>query len=466
MIAVQISLKMCYDNSMLREKLKEAILKEVKDAFKVNLSLEEIEIEKPREKENGDYSSPVSFSLAKKLKKDPSKIAKEISRNLKREEWRVEEKGGFINFFFSDKVLFDKAKEGVKFNKKNKLAVVDYSSPNIAKSFGIGHLRSTIIGQAMVNIYRALGWKVVGLNYLGDWGTQYGKLIFQIKKEGVKEEDLTIEEMERLYVKFHKEAKENPDLEEKGREWFRKLEEGDKEAMRIWEICSKKSLKEFEETYRILGVEIDKIDPESFYKEKAKEIIKEAKDKKIARESKGALIIDLPNLPPAMLLKSGGGTTYFARDLAAVKYRVEKWTPDLFIYEVGSDQKLHLRQLFEAVSLFGWAPKESFFHMAHGLFRKKGGKMSTRKGETIHLKEVLNKVMEGAKEMTDDKEVARQVGIGAIKYQDLKRDYRRDIIFDWEEMLSLKGNSGPYLQYSAVRARSVLDKSKKKPSYK
>ena len=457
---------------------------------KVKVVASDLVLEFPEDERFGDYSAnfamrrwqdfgfknPREFAnfLAKKLQKDKD-LAKIVSK--------IEVAGpGFINFFLKKeffieelkRILKEKNKYGSIIIGKGKTVVIDYSSPNIAKPFGIGHLRSTIIGQALYNIYKFLGFKCIGDNHFGDWGTQFGKLICAVKKWGEKKiGDYSIEDLEELYIKFHKEIEENPRIEEEGREWFKKLEEGDKEAKKIWRAFVKISLKEFTKIYKLLGIKIDYSLGESFYEEMLKDIIKEAREKKIAIESQGALIIKYPHneLPPAMILKSDGATTYLTRDLATVKYRLKKWKPDLIIYEIGVDQELHLKQLFRAVELLGW-DKTKFFHVAHGLYRKTTGKFSTRRGETIHLEEVLKEAILRAREIVQNSEtgrglseeekekVAKMVGIGAVKYNDLSQHYSKDIVFDWEKILNLKGNSAPYLQYTFVRCQSVLRKVK------
>jgi arginyl-tRNA synthetase len=276
-------------------------------------------------------------------------------------------------------------------------------------------------------------------------------------------------------VKFHKEAEKNPQLEEEGRKWFKKLEEGDKEARKIWMALVKISLKEFERIYKILGVKFDFALGESFYEPMTKDVVEELKEKKIAKESQGALIIEFPKneFPPVIVRKSDGTTTYFTRDLATIKYRLKRWNPDLIIYEVGADQKLHFQQLFKAVEILGWTKKTKFIHVIHGLYRTKTGKFSTRKGETVHLEDVLKEAIERAKEIIEKSETSRRliekekekiskiVGIGSVKYNDLSQHPSKDIIFDWEKILNLKGNSAPYLQYTFARCQSILRKNKK-----
>ncbi len=440
--------------------------KRVEKTLKEELG-EDIKVERSSG-DHGDYASNVAFLLAKREKRSPVVIARELKEKVESELFhKVEEKNGFLNFFLSEEVL-QKELSGVLRDKEDygkkregKKVVIDYSSPNIAKAFGIGHLRSTIIGHALYNIYAFQGWEVVGVNHLGDWGTQYGKLLYQIKKEGENPEELSIDDLEALYVRFHKEVEENPEMEEEGRKWFAKLEKGDKEAREIWEICKKKSLEEFNKIYDDLEIKIDYVTGESFYENKLLDVIEEAKKKGVAKESKGALIIEFDDMPPAMILKSDGSTTYLTRDLAAAKYRINEFSPDLFIYEIGVDQELHLRQLFATVEKMGWAKKESFFHVAHGMYRLKEGKFSTRKGRTIHLKEVLELAKKEAEKLSSEgsKEDAKRIGIGAVKYNDLKRHYKREVVFDWDEVISLKGDAGPYLQYTVVRCKSILGKA-------
>ncbi len=452
--------------------MKKEIEKIIKKIVKRDVHIERVD------GEHGDYASNIAFSLAKEEKRSPIEVANEIKEKIDSNIFsKIEVKNGFLNFFISNealkrglnKVLEEKEDYGKK--KTDKVVVIDYSSPNIAKSFGVGHLRSTIIGQSLYNIYTFLGWKAIGVNHLGDWGTQYGKLLCQIKKEKQEPENLTIKNLEKLYVDFHQEAEENSSMEEDGRMWFSRLEKGDEEARRIWDICRKKSLEEFDKIYKELEVNIDYVLGESFYEDKLQDVIKEAKEKGVAKKSKGAYIIEFEDMPPAMIEKSDQSTTYFTRDLAAVKYRLKEFLPDLLLYEIGVDQTLHMRQLFEAVEMLGWAKKESFVHVGHGMFRLKDGKFSTRKGKTIHLEEVLSQAKEKALEMIDSssteknltdkerEEISRIVGVGAVKYNDLKRHHKRDIIFDWDQVLTLKGDSGPYLQYTCVRCSSILQKA-------
>ncbi len=497
---------------MIREEIAKLVLKAILKAQKEKqlgkFKIPEIRAEHPEEKSHGDYSTNIAMVIAQIIKKDPTEIGENIRFQLLGTKSELFEKievakPGFINFFLPKEFFIEEIKRIIKEKDRygsgragnGKTVVVDYSSPNIAKPFGIGHLRSTIIGQAIYNIYKFLGWQCVGDNHLGDWGTQFGKLIVAIKKwGGKKNKDFSIGNLERLYVKFHREAEKNSELEKEGRVWFKKLEQGDREAKKVWKLCVDVSLKEFDKIYKLLGIKIDYALGESFYQGMLKEIIKEAIKKEIASKSEGALIIKYPKdkLPPAMLLKSDGATTYLTRDLATIKYRMSHWKPGLIIYEVGVDQALHFQQLFLATELFGWIKKEKFFHVAHGLIRFKYGKFSTRKGITVHLEGVLRGAIERARKIIDrasegsegeeesetlfakksetgrglsvkeKKEIAQTVGIGAVKYNDLSQHYSKDIIFDWNKILNLKGNSAPFLQYTFVRCQSVLEKARLK----
>ncbi|HCU55251.1 TPA: arginine--tRNA ligase [Candidatus Shapirobacteria bacterium] len=458
---------------------------------KLGYKSEEIKIEHPNEAQFGDYSTNVALGLAKSFKTNPNELASNLKNELDLlvDSDEIIEKtevagAGFVNFYLKKEYLIKKAEEinyetvfrsnlaKVGLGKK---MVIDYSAPNIAKPFGIGHLRSTNIGQAIYNIYKILGWNCIGDNHLGDWGTQFGKLIVAILKWGGAEKDLdsyTIDDLEKLYVKFHKEAEKDDTLVEEAREWFSKLENKDPEARKIWEKVVEISLEEFRRVYELLNVSIDVANGESFYVDKTDDLIKIIEKKGLIVDSQGAKIIEFENMPPAILVKSNGATTYFTRDMATVKYRFDNWKPDLAIYEVGVDQLLHFSQVFETAKKMGWEPKEGFVHVAHGLLRWKGGKFSTRKGDTIHLSDVIDQAMDRArelariskisKEMTNDEkeEMVKKVAIGAIKFNDLAQDPKKDIIFDWDKVMNLSGDSGPYLQYTYARCLSVLDKTK------
>ena len=453
----------------------------------------DISLEFPENELFGDYSTNLALILAKEEGKNPKEIASKIVEKLEKDKElaevvsKVEVAGpGFINFFLSEKALLDELvniekqqeKYGTSDLGRGKTVIVDYSSPNIAKRFGIGHLRSTVIGQSLYNLYRFLGYKVIGDNHLGDWGTQFGTLLYQIDSKGLKPSELTIDELEKLYVEFNSEAQKNEKLWDMARAWFKKLEEKDPKAREIWQKVVDTSLKEFERIYGLLGVKIDYAYGESFYLDKMSAVIEEIRKKGLLVKSQGAKIIEFPStssgsLPPAIVVKSDGATTYLTRDLAAIRFRTTEWQPDILIYEVGSDQTLYFRQLFETVRLLGWKENSEFVHVAHGLMRFEHGKMSTRKGETVSLEEVLNGAISKARAIIDRSEtgrgldshekekVAKAVGIGAVKYFDLMHQPGTDIIFDWEKIFVLEGNSAPYLQYTVARANSVLEKGRK-----
>ena len=442
-----------------------------------------ISLEHPAVESHGDYSSNIALTLFSSNPSFPSRpssprqLAESIvaalsaDKELKETVSKIDVAGpGFINFTLDEKTLIagleEIAKEkdgyGRSDSGKGKTMVIDYSAPNIAKRFTIGHLRSTIIGQAVYNIYKFLGWKCIGDNHLGDWGTQFGKMIVAIRKwAGKPVDELTIDEMESLYVRFHQEAETNKQLNEEARAAFKALEDDKKEERELWKKLVIRSMEEFNKIYDLLGVKIDEAYGESSYEKMMPAIIDEAKKKGVAIKSEGALIIPYPNdaLSPSMLLKSDGGTTYLTRDLATIKFRKEKWNPDLMIYEVGSEQILHFRQVFWATELLGWGKRNQFFHIPHGLIRLKEGKISTRKGNAVKLEQVLSEAIERAKKFNDDSEISKMVGIGAVKYNDLKHSPSTGYVFDWAEMINLDGNSGPYLQYTYARCQSVLAKA-------
>jgi len=444
-----------------------AILKAQKDKKLPIFDIPEIIIETPQNREFGDYSTSIAMRIAKITKINPHKVAGILVDYL-RGDFDVEPlPPGFINFRIEKDELFDNLKEILKKKSKygskkdKRTMVIDYSAPNIAKPFGIGHLRSTIIGQAIYNIYAFLGWKCIGDNHLGDWGTQFGKLIVAVKKWNDKDiNELSIEDLEKLYVKFHSEAEMDKSLVEDARQWFKKLEAKDEEATNIWKACINISIKEFDKVYKLLGVKIDETLGESFYEDKMQEVIEDAKD--LAKESQGAQVIDVDGIDiPLMLLKSDGATTYETRDLATIKHRNKTWNPDLIIYEVGADQILHFRKIFKVAEMLGYKGDTQYKHIAHGLIRWKDRKFSTRKGDTIKLKDVLDEAINRAKEISDDDAIAEMIGIGAVKYNDLSRQPERDIVFDLDQMVTLTGNSGPYIQYTGVRCKSILKKNNK-----
>lgn len=467
--------------------MKEKISKLIKQAL-TDQGVEfegEIQLDRPKDERFGDWTANIAMVLAKKIGRNPVEIAKEIAEKIKTDEQiaKVEVVGGYINFYLTNVFLAnsagrtnDRGRFEADLSKygQEKTVVIDYSAPNIAKPFGIGHLRSTNIGQALYNIYKMLGWKTIGDNHLGDWGTQFGKMItaliramagdkrFDILGKPVgKIWELTIGDLEKLYVQFHVEADIDKKLIDEARDWFAKLEKGDAVARDIWQKCVDISLREFGRVYQLLGVKIDYALGESFYEKMLPEIVELFKTRGLVKESEGTWLVEFPNLASAILLKSDGATNYLTRDLATIKYRMETWNPDLIIYEVGSEQKLYFQQLFAAAEMVGWKPKEGYKHIGHGLIRWKDGKFSTRKGDTIHLADVIDTAMEQARKIApnNSQEEIEAVAVGAIKFNDLASDPTKDVIFDWDKVMSMEGSSGPYLQYTLARCLSVLSKS-------
>jgi len=440
----------------------------------------EIHLETPTLSDHGDFASNIAMQIADGNPRDLAETIKEKLSNYEEVQKtisKIEIAGpGFLNFWASQEVLLQNLENILNKNilnkniGKNKKVVIDYSAPNIAKRFSVGHLRSTVIGQAIYNLYTSLGFDTVGDNHLGDWGTQFGMILAGLEKYELDINKLSVEDLENLYVKYSSEAKENPDLREKAKTWFKKLEESDPEATDLWQKAVDVSISEFDKIYQKLGVKLDHAYGESYYQDKMSLVIDEAKSKNLAHESEGALIFKFEAIPPAMLLKSDGTTTYFTRDLAAIYFRMQTWNPNIIIYEVGAEQTLHFRQVFAAAKALGWVEGVELKHVAHGLFLLNGKKMSTRKGTNIKLSELLDKAVEKASEAidaaqvakdlddTEKREISQQVGIGAIKYFDLKHAPNSNIDFNWEDALSMQGNSGPYLQYTNARINSILQR--------
>lgn len=444
----------------------------------------------PPEEKLGDYSVNLAFVLAKKENRSPKEVGEELAVKFsKNEEFKkyfskIELAGvGFINFYLRDSFLTDQLKE-INRNKNygsgrlgnGKKVIVEYGGVNIAKPMHIGHLRSTIIGDALANVYEFLGYKVIRWNYIGDWGTQFGKLIAAHKKwldKSAYQKD-PIAEMLRLYVKFHDELKNNPELEGEGREEFRKLEEGDQNNRKIWKEFRSKSLEEFNKLFDELNVALGQggvvVKGESGYESRLKPLINELKKKGFIKESEGALIFEFKNLPPAMFQKSDGATLYITRDLASLEDRVNNYKVDKILYVVANQQALHFEQLFTVAEKIG-LKKNELVHVKFGMvLGEDGQKLATREGKIIALQDVINKVVglasdEVGKRHSDwsknkIKKTGKAIGIGALKYNDLKQHPHSDIVFDWKAMLDLQGNSGPYLQYTYARLRSIIRRSK------
>ena len=429
---------------MLRDKL----LQTIANAAGVDIS--EVQLEHPNLEAFGDYST----NIAIKNKLDAKAIASRIPG-------ATVAGPGFINITLTSDNLLNLMSTACDLRDvgHGQTVIVEYSSPNIAKHFGIGHLRSTIIGQALYNLHEALGYKVIGDNHLGDWGTQFGKLLYMIDKYSI--DDYDIDKLEEIYIEFHKLAENDKTLEDEARKWFKKLEDGETWTREIWQKCIQISMREFDRIYDLLEVKIDHAYGESFYEDKMQEIIKLAKEK-VAMQSEGAWIIETGHESPLMLLKSDGGTTYATRDLATVLYRMKEFDPVKIIYEVGADQILYFAQLFVASRKMRLiSDKVELVHIWHGLYLAPNGrKFSTRGGNTVKLDEILKEAIDRAKSLgCADEATAKSVGIGAVKYFDLLHGIQSNIVFDWDKILALQGNSGPYLQYTYARTQSVLIKS-------
>lgn len=453
------------------------------------------ELEKPADSDHGDYSSNCAMVLFKQLPtelkdrfRNPRQLAEEIVSELHQQisESIVKEVSvagpGFINFRLSDAALLSYLQQVVGqdwsalkvTSPEESTAIVEYSSPNIAKPFTVGHLRSTIIGDAVANLLQAAGWQVFRDNHLGDWGTQFGKQIYaylnipldssgqRSNEDILNSSSAPVKELVQLYVEFHKQAETHPEIEEEARSWFKRLEDGDQEARRIWQKCVDWSLKEFQRIYQRLGVHFTENDGrgygESFFEDKMAPVIAELKEKKLLQESEGAQLVFLEeeHLPPLMVIKKDGATLYATRDLATDKFRKENVSRygkhPVVINEVGAEQSEYFQQLFAVEYKLGWYKPGQRVHVKHGLYRFQDRKMSTRKGNTIWLEDVLDEAVKRA-------DGSEEIGIGALKWNDLKRSAHLDIIFNWDEILAMDGNSGPYMQYAYARCLSIFRKA-------
>ena len=447
------------------------------------MTLEEITalIEVPPNKEMGDFAFPC-FKLAKVFRKAPNMIAEELSSKIVAEGVisKVTPLGGYINFFVNKSqlaetvikdVLTKKEKYGHSDLGKDKTIVLDFSSPNIAKPFHIGHIRTTVIGNALYKIYDSQGYNTVRVNHLGDYGTQFGKLIVAFKLWGNKEavEANPIPELLKLYIQFHDEAEKHPEMEDEARAWFTKLENGDEEAKELWQWFRDESLKEFARVYNLLDIEFDSYNGESFYSDKMDRVIDIIKDKGLLEESQGTNIVDLEayNMPPALITKNDGSTLYMTRDLAAALYRKENYNFEKCIYVVGSQQSLHFQQLFKVLELVGFEWAKDMVHVPFGMVALEEGTMSTRKGRVVFLEDVLKQAIEKTKETMLAKnpnalnvdEIAKQVGVGAVVFQELSNSRIKDYTFSWSRTLSFEGETGPYVQYTHARCCAVLRKA-------
>ena len=459
--------------------LKEEIAKLISEQV-ADLSFDEIKnmIETPQDSKMGDYAFPC-FRLAKVLRKAPPLIAKGIAEAIADNDIfeKVEQVNAYVNMFISkeefvEEVIEEVMEQGDEYGRSNvgegKPVIVEFSSPNIAKPFHIGHIRSTVIGNSINLLWDAMGYKVTRINHLGDYGTQFGKMIVAYRHWG-NEEDVRREPIKTLlhyYTKFHEEAENDPSLDDEARETFAKLEQGGKEETELWQWFRDESLKEFTRVYDMLGIEYDSYAGESFYSDKMPAVVQELKDKNLLVESNGAEIVDLEpyGLTPAPILKSDGSTLYITRDLACAKYR--KATYDFYknIYVVASQQNLHFQQLKKILELMGYEWSKDIVHVPFGLVSLEEGTMSTRAGRVVFLEDVLNRAIEETREIIREKgvatdnieETAKQVGVGAVVFNELSNNRIKDYVFSWKQVLDFNGETGPYVQYTYARCAAIL----------
>ena len=466
---------------------KDLVAKAVYDAVKDDLTLEQVEqlLENPKSAEHGDVAFP-AFSLAKVYRKAPQQIAADLAEKIDSANFeKIEVVGPYLNFFMnkeliSKKVLQTVVKEKEHYGDSNignqGTVPIDMSSPNIAKPISMGHLRSTVIGNSIGFIMEKIGYQPIRINHLGDWGTQFGKLIVAYKKWGTEEavKAEPINELLRLYVQFHEVAETEPELNEEARAWFKRLEEGDEEAIQLWQWFRDESMKEFNKIYDLLEVRFDSLNGEAFYNDKMDEVVKLLEEKHLLNEDKGAEIVDLSayDLNPALIKKSDGATLYITRDLAAALYRKRTYDFKQSLYVVGNEQSYHFKQLKAVLKEMGFDWSDDMHHIPFGLITQGGKKLSTRKGKIVLLEEVLNEAIQSAKEQISEKNpdlenkdaVAKQVGVGAVIFHDLKNDRLNTFDFNLEEVVRFEGETGPYVQYTHARAVSLLEKAGFVPS--
>lgn len=467
-------------NELIAEKIANAI----------NLDKNEIKqyIEIPPQSDMGDFAFPC-FKLAKTLRKSPVQIADEIKEKISEDEYieKIETKSGYLNFYINNTKLVEEVLKEINnhendFGKSNegtgKTVLIDYSSPNIAKPFHIGHLRTTLIGSALYKIYKYLGYNTIGINHLGDYGTQFGKMIEAYKMWG-SEYDLSedaINKMVDMYVRINNLCKEDEAVLERCRENFKLLEEGDKYCTELWEHFKELSLKEFDKIYDILGVKFDSLNGEAFYSDKTDEVVEILKEKGKLIESEGAEIVDLTDEgieTPCIIKKANGSTIYATRDLAAILYRARTYDFDKCLYVVAYEQNLHFKQIF-AVAKYLVDEKyvKGLKHVSYGMVQLPTGKMSTRLGNVVKIEDLITETIEKAKEIITTKnpelenkdEVSKKVGIAAIIFNTLSTTNNKDQIFDWNTALNFQGETGPYIQYTYVRTKGVLEKVGKIPT--
>lgn len=460
---------------------KEHVIKKIIDITGLDRETAEKSVEIPPDEKMGDLAFPC-FPLAKVLHKAPAVIAQELAGKMSDDEMieKAQAAGGYLNFFFNREKFISETvtaveRTGDEWGKSDvgsgKTVLVEYSSPNIAKPFHIGHLFSTAVGNSLAKIYTHLGYDVQSLNHLGDWGTQFGKMISAYKRWGDKEiiEKDPINELLKIYVKFHEEAEKHPELEDEARDYFKKLEDGDEEAAQLWKYFRDISIVEYKRVYDMLGVKFDSYNGEAFYSDKMDEVVDVLRDKGLLVESDGAQVVDLSdlNMPPCIIIKSNGATIYATRDIAAALYRHRTYDFYKNIYVVGTPQALHFKQCFAVMRKAGWNWSDNCIHVGFGLVRFGGKNLSTRHGDVVFLEDVLNESIEKTREIiernnsnVEDKEdAAKKIGIGAVLYTFLKNSREKDIDLSWDTMLDFEGESAPYCQYGYTRGRSILRKA-------
>ena len=477
---------------MIKNEIKKYLAKAIKNKIEIELTI-------PEQEKFGHYSTNIALKLAREKKASPMKIAEGIISSINKTApknffEKIEAASpGFINFWISPQTLqkeFEKIfKQGNKWpaavlkssagkGRRHNAVVVDYCGINIAKPMHVGHLRSTIIGQALYNIFKFSGYKVIGDNHLGDWGKQFGVLIAAYKEEmafeklEISKKNLAIDDLMKLYVDYSGRMQKNQELEKKAREETKKLQEGNKENIKIWNEFRRITFHELNKVLKMLGIKIDYHLGESFYNEMLPEVVADALEKKVAVKSDGAVVIFTDKeKTPLIIQKSDGAYLYGTTDIATVKYRVNKFKPGLILYAVDNSQSFHLDQVFKAVKMLGYVRDEKLVHVKFGLILSEDmKKLSTRKGAHISLEHLLNEAIVRAKKVIDAKQpelseskkekIAKAVGIGAVKYNDLSQNRQSDIAFDWDRMLNFEGNSAPYLLYTYARMRSILRKSR------
>ena len=460
----------------MKNKIAELIFNNVE-----GLTLDEVQalMEIPPKPDMGDFAFPC-FRLAKTMRKAPQMIAGDIKDAIGEVDFldEIQVQGAYLNFYVNKETFVKSMVEAAMDNNfggsdmgKGKSICIDYSSPNVAKNFHVGHLRTTIIGNSLYKIYSKLGYNVVRINHLGDWGTQFGKLIVAYKawgnEDAVKNDGVA--ELMKLYVKFHEEADKNPELNDEARAWFAKMEAGDEEALKIWQWFKDISLIEYKRTYDLLGIDFDSYNGESFYRDKTGAVVARIENANLLTESEGAKIVDLEayDMAPCLILKNDGSSIYATRDLAAIFYRKETYDFVKCLYVTGQEQKLHFAQVFKVVELLGndWA-KDQLVHIPYGLVSLEGAKLSTRSGNIIYAEDILLEAISKIKEIIEEKnpnipdkdETAKMIGVGAVLFNDLYNQRIKDVSFKWEKLLNFDGETGPYVQYTHARCASILRK--------